>query len=123
MPWTAMPVVVSDEVNDARPLEVERHAAAPRKLIQEVAGVGRLVASTAIVGAAHGGQLSDAQIRPALPLPVGIQPYRDRRRLHSRSSDRGKRQGRKYAQAQDALRRAHCASSSADAGTPAQRAM
>ena len=52
-----------------------------RKLVKEMAGVSALVASAAVVGAAHVGPLPDPEARPSLPLAAGIEADRDDRRF------------------------------------------
>src|SRR5580765_7612951 len=72
MPWAAVPMIVSDEIENARAGDVQRHVFVFRKLIEEMAGIGAFVATAAVISAAHVGAHADALIRPALPLAISV---------------------------------------------------
>src|SRR5262249_31675080 len=76
-----MPVVVASEVEDSRPLDVKGNVEVVGLLVQEVAGVGPLVAPRAVVGAAHVRPRTDPLVSPAVPLAVRVKADRDYRRL------------------------------------------
>ena len=74
-----MPVVVTREIEHARPLYIQRDILVLGKLIKKMAGVSAFVTAAPIVGAAHVSARADAQVRPAVPLAAGIQADRDDR--------------------------------------------
>lgn len=76
-PWAAMPVVIAGEIKDAFARDIEGHIIVGGELIEEVAGIGTLVAATAIISAAHVGPGADALEGPLFPLKVGIFSDRD----------------------------------------------
>jgi hypothetical protein len=84
VPRAPVPVVVPDEIEDARAGDIERDVEIIAELIQVMRGVRRLVASAAVVGAAHVGPGADPLVRPSLPLEVGIRSDRDDGRLRGR---------------------------------------
>ena len=75
MPRAAVPVIVAGEVEHAGAFHVERHVVVVGQLIEEMGGVGPLVAASPVVGAAHVGARADALIRPAVPHAVRIQTH------------------------------------------------
>jgi len=81
VPGAAVPVIVSGEVEHAWSFDVERDVVIVGQLIEEVAGVGRLVAAAPIVGAAHVSSNADALIGPTSPHAIGVEPDRDHRRF------------------------------------------
>src|SRR5258708_2030917 len=81
VPGAAVPVVVAREGEDAGALDVERHVELVGFLVEEVAGVGGLVAALAVVGAAHIGAGADPLQRPLVPATVGVEADRDHGRL------------------------------------------
>ena len=84
MPRTPVPMIIARKIKHARPLDIERDIFILSKLVEEMAGVCAFIAATPIVGAPHVGARADAQIRPALPLPVRVQTNRDDWRLFTR---------------------------------------
>ena len=81
MPGAAMPMVVTREVEHARPLDVQRDVPVVGELVEEMAGVGAFVAAAAVVGAAHIGPRADPLAGPALPQAIRIQTHGNDRRL------------------------------------------
>jgi hypothetical protein len=81
VPGAAVPVVVAGEIQDAWALDVEGDVEVVGLLVEEVAGVGALVAAGAVVGAAHVRPRPNALVGPALPLAVGVEADGDDRRL------------------------------------------
>ena len=79
VPGAAVPVVVADEVEDAGTFDVERDVAVVGELIEEVGGVGALVAAGAVVGAAHVGARADALVGPVVPHAISVETDGDGR--------------------------------------------
>ena len=75
VPRAAMPVVVAGEVKHASSFHIERHIVVLGELVEKMARVRAFIAAAPVVGAAHvGARTDDPLIRPALPLPIRIQP-------------------------------------------------
>src|SRR5665213_2615748 len=89
VPGTAVPVVIADEIENAGRLHIQRDIEIVGILIEEVRRVRALVASSAIVGAAHVSARADALVGPALPLAVGIHASWNYRRLRESSGRYG----------------------------------
>ena len=68
-----MPVIITNKIENARPFDVECDVVVIGQLVEKMAAIGAFIAAAPIVGAAHVGAHSNALIRPARPLPVGIQ--------------------------------------------------
>src|SRR6266850_4089940 len=75
MPGTAMPMIVTREIEDPLPFEVQRYIAVLAQLVKKVTGIGSFVPPAPIIRAAHVRPGSHPQIRPPFPLCVSIQSH------------------------------------------------
>jgi len=89
VPRAPVPVIVTGEAKHARAFDIERHVEVIGQLIEKMTRIRAFVATLPVVSAAHVSPDTNALVGPALPLPIGIQPDRDRRRL-DREQGRGK---------------------------------
>jgi hypothetical protein len=72
MPRASMPMIVTGEIENARPLQVEGNVLVFRQLVEEMAGISAFISPTPVVGATHVRACADALLRPSLPKPIGI---------------------------------------------------
>src|SRR4051812_18700107 len=73
MPWAAVPMVISDEGENARALDIESDIFVLGKLIKEVTGIGAFISAAAVIGATHVGPSSNSLEGPAVPLAGRLQ--------------------------------------------------
>ena len=76
-----MPMVIPREVEDARPLDIQRDVPVVGELVKEMAGVSAFVAAPAVVRAAHIRPCANPLVGLPFPQAIRIQTHRNDRRL------------------------------------------